>query len=93
MAKKFAGFKPETLQNKILPALGYSGPTDQASINKFLAANPAAAAKMGKYTMVARQMVEGKPIKAAEGVDVQEDENTLVTKDSEGKRVSGSDIT
>ena len=67
MAKKFAGFKPETLQNKILPALGYSGPTDQASINKFLAANPAAAAKMGKYTMAARQMVEGKPVNMAIG--------------------------
>ena len=62
MAKKFAGFKPETLTNKILPALGYNGPTDEKSINQFLAANPAAAAKMGKYTMAARQMVEGKPI-------------------------------
>ena len=68
MAKKFAGFKPETLQNKILPALGYDGPTDQKSINKFLAANPAAAAKMGKYTLAARRAVEGKPvIKAALG--------------------------
>ena len=62
MAKKFAGFKPETMHNKILPALGYSGPKDQKSINAFLAASPSAAAKMGKYTMIARQMVEGKPI-------------------------------
>jgi len=61
MAKKFAGFKPETMHNKILPALGYNGPKDQKSINAFLAASPSAAAKMGKYTMVARQMVEGKP--------------------------------
>ena len=60
MAKKFAGFKPETMEKKILPALGYNGPNDQKSINQFLAANPAAAAKMGKYTMAARQMVEGK---------------------------------
>ncbi len=67
MAKKFAGFKPETLQNKILPALGYNGPTDQKSVNQFLAANPAAAAKMGKYTMAARQMVEGKRIGAFKG--------------------------
>ena len=67
MAKKFAGFKPETLTNKILPALGYSGPTDEKSINQFLAANPAAAAKMGKYTMAARQMVEGRPIEANRG--------------------------
>ena len=67
MAKKFMGFKPETMTNKILPALGYNGPSDQKSINAFLAASPAAAAKMGKYTMAARQMVEGKPVGANKG--------------------------
>ena len=61
------GFKPETMTNKILPALGYNGPSDQKSINAFLAASPAAAAKMGKYTMAARQMVEGKPVGAKTG--------------------------
>ena len=64
MANKFAGFKPDTLTKKILPALGYNGPTDEKSINAFLAASPAAAAKMGKYTMLARQMVEGQPIQS-----------------------------
>lgn len=68
MAKKFLGFKPETMQNKILPALGYNGAMDQKSINAFLAASPAAAAKMGKYTMTARQMVEGKPVNANKGI-------------------------
>ena len=68
MAKKFAGFKPETMEKKILPALGYNGPNDQKSINDFLAANPAAAAKMGKYTMAARQMIEGKPMMNAGGM-------------------------
>ena len=67
MAKKFAGFKPETLQNKILPALGYNGPTDEKSINAFLASNPAAAAKMGKYTLAARRTIEGNPVKMAAG--------------------------
>ncbi len=57
MAKKFAGFKPETMQKKILPALGYDGPMTQAGINAFLAANPAAAAKMGKYTLAARRVM------------------------------------
>ena len=90
MAKKFAGFKPETLQNKILPALGYNGPTDQASINKFLASSPSAAARMGKFTMVARQMVEGKPIKAAPGTSVEETDETAGTT---GNVVTGSDIT
>ena len=69
MAKKFMGFKPETMTNKILPALGYNGPSDQKSINAFLAASPAAAAKMGKYTMAARQMVEGKPVNANRGLN------------------------
>ena len=74
MAKKFAGFKPETLQNKILPALGYNGPTDDKSINQFLAANPAAAAKMGKYTLAARRAVEGNPVKMADGGDTKDEE-------------------
>ena len=72
MAQKFVGFKPETIQNKILPALGYNGPTDEKSINLFLASNPAAAVKMGKYTMAARQMVEGKPIQANRGNAIQQ---------------------
>ena len=72
MAQKFVGFKPETIQKKILPALGYNGPTDEKSINLFLAANPAAAVKMGKYTMAARQMVEGKPIQANRGNAIQQ---------------------
>ena len=72
MAQKFVGFKPETIQKKILPALGYNGPTDEKSINLFLASNPAAAVKMGKYTMAARQMVEGKPIQANRGNAIQQ---------------------
>ena len=61
------GFKPETMAKKILPALGYDGPMDQKSIQTFLAASPAAAAKMGQYTMIAKQMVEGKPVNANKG--------------------------
>jgi hypothetical protein len=67
MAKKFMGFKPETMAKKILPALGYDGPMDQKSIQTFLAASPAAAAKMGQYTMIAKQMVEGRPVNANVG--------------------------
>ena len=61
------GFKPETMEKKILPALGYQGAMDQKSINAFLASSPSAAAKMGKYTMAARQMVEGRPVNAFTG--------------------------
>lgn len=60
------GFKPETMAKKILPALGYDGPMDSKSIQAFLAASPAAAAKMGKYTMAARRMVE-QPVNAKSG--------------------------
>ena len=61
------GFKPETMAKKILPALGYDGPMDSKSIQAFLAASPAAAAKMGKYTMAARRMVE-QPVNASDGL-------------------------
>ena len=70
MAKKFMGFKPETMAKKILPALGYDGPMDSKSIQAFLAASPAAAAKMGKYTMAARRMVE-QPVNANFGTSIQ----------------------
>jgi len=72
MAQKFVGFKPETLQKKILPALGYDGPSDEKSINLFLASSPSAAAKMGAYTMAARQMVEGKPVNANLGEQIRQ---------------------
>ena len=95
MAKKFMGFKPETMTNKILPALGYNGPRDQKSINAFLAASPAAAAKMGKYTMAARQMVEGKRINAATGFAALKNyaalpkEQKTVKAYNEARRASG----
>ena len=80
MAKKFAGFKTETLQNKILPALGYSGPMNQKSINAFLASNPAAAAKMGKYTLAARRAIEGQQVKMAEGGMTPYDNNMMMQR-------------
>ena len=67
MAKKFAGFKQAAMEKKILPALGYTGPMDQKSINAFLASNPGAAAKMGRYTLAARQRIEGNSMGMAEG--------------------------
>lgn len=67
MAKKFAGFKQAAMEKKILPALGYTGPMDQKSINAFLASNPGAAAKMGRYTLAARQRIEGNRMGMAEG--------------------------
>ena len=79
MAKKLVGFKPETLQKKVLPALGYNGPMDEKSINLFLASNPAAAARMGKFTLSARRIVEGSPMQMAEGGDTTTDEEEDTT--------------
>lgn len=67
MAKKFVGFKPEVMQKKILPSLGYKGAMDQKSINQFLAASPSAAAMMGQLTLAAKRLVE-KPVKANTGI-------------------------
>ena len=75
--------------------MGYSGPSDQKSINAFLAASPAAAAKMGKYTMAARQMVEGKRINAATGFAALKNyaalpkEQKTVKAYNEARRASG----
>ena len=76
MAKKFAGCKPETMQKKILPALGYDGPMTQAGINAFLAAHPAAAAKVSTYTLAARRVIEGAPVKMATGGDTTQPEDS-----------------
>lgn len=39
---------------------GYNGPADQDSVNQFLSANPAAAARMGKYKEAMSQMLNGR---------------------------------
>lgn len=41
---------------------GYQGPADQQSVDQFLASNPAAAARMGKYQEAMKQMVGGQTI-------------------------------
>ena len=59
--KKFAGFTPEQ-QYTLLTKQGYNGPADEASMAKFLAASPGAAAKMGQYAQIAQQRLAGKPM-------------------------------
>jgi hypothetical protein len=56
MAKKFLGFTPDQ-QYTLLGKLGYSGPKDEASMAKFLAASPSAASKMGEYTQKAQERI------------------------------------
>lgn len=42
---------------------GYQGPADQQSVDQFLASNPAAASRMGKYQEAMNQMVGSEPIR------------------------------
>lgn len=59
--KKFAGFTPQQ-QYTLLSKQGYTGPADEASMAKFLAASPSAASKMGEYAQIAQQRLAGKPM-------------------------------
>jgi len=66
MAMKFAGFSPEQYQ-LLAQKLGAPPNAQQDELDLFFASSPGAAAKMGRYTEVARQMVEGKPVNMANG--------------------------
>jgi hypothetical protein len=58
--EQFAGFTNAQFRT-ILGKLGYeSNSFDTDEVNKYLAANPNASAKLGQYTMIARQMVSNK---------------------------------
>ena len=59
--KKFAGFTPQQ-QYILLTKQGYSGPLNKAAMDKFLAASPSAASKMGEYAQIAQQRLAGKPM-------------------------------
>jgi hypothetical protein len=60
MAKQFAGFTPQQT-SVLLGKMGYTGSSDSKAMNEFLAASPAAAARLGKYTATAQQMLSGTP--------------------------------
>jgi len=52
-------FKPEAMQNKIAPALGYKGQYDEASFQKFLQDNPETSQKYEQYKTKAYAMAKG----------------------------------
>lgn len=78
--KQFIGFTPDQTFS-LLSRMGYDGPSDEASMDKFLMASPSAASQMGKYAEVAKKRVSGikPPVKMAEGgltpTQAQEDLN------------------
>ena len=82
---------------------GYNGPTDQASIDRFLASNPAAASRMGRYQETMQQMVNGRGVSGfAEGgfisgllgrLGVGSSDNTPTSNSSQGGGSSQSTTT
>ena len=75
--KKFLGFTPDQ-QFTLLSKMGYSGPKDKASMDQFMEANPAAAAKMGSYTQKALEKLNPQP-QFAEGGTVTPTSTTPTT--------------
>ena len=67
---KFAGFSQEqdqVLKRKVAEGLGLPPNAQQDEVDLFIASSPGASSKMGRYTDLARQMVEGKPLNMANG--------------------------
>ena len=64
MAKQFGGFTPQQTAT-LLQKMGYTGPADPKAMQQYLAASPAAAAKLGKYTETAQRMISGAPASQA----------------------------
>ena len=59
--KKFKGFTNQQTHT-LLKEMGFTGPAQKDDMDAFLASSPRAAAKIGRYTDIARQRVEGGPL-------------------------------
>ena len=59
--KKFKGFTNQQTHT-LLKEMGFTGPAQKDEMDAFLASSPRAAAKIGRYTDIARQRVEGEPL-------------------------------
>ena len=58
---KFKGFTTQQTY-QLLSELGYDGPANQEQMDAFIAATPSAGSMLGRYTEIAKQRVEGKPL-------------------------------
>ena len=59
--KKFKGFTNQQTHT-LLKEMGYTGPAQKDDMDAFLASSPSAASKLGRYTEIAKQRVEGGPL-------------------------------
>ena len=58
---KFKGFTTQQTY-QLLSELGYDGPANQEQMDAFIAATPSAGSMLGRYTEIAKQRVEGRPL-------------------------------
>ena len=58
---KFKGFTTQQTY-QLLSELGYDGPANKEQMDAFIAATPSAGSMLGRYTEIAKQRVEGKPL-------------------------------
>tara|TARA_R110000751_G_scaffold107339_1_gene203502 strand:+ start:913 stop:5379 length:4467 start_codon:yes stop_codon:yes gene_type:complete len=58
---KFKGFNNQQTY-QLLTELGYDGPARKEQMDAFIAATPSAGSMLGRYTEIAKQRVEGKPL-------------------------------
>lgn len=63
----FEGFTPQQ-QFSLMQKMGYSGAPDRDEMDKFLAASPHVAARLGKYSKVAQGMVRQTPAMSVGGL-------------------------
>ncbi len=92
--KKFKGFTNQQTHT-LLKEMGFTGPAQKDEMDAFLASSPRAAAKIGRYTDIARQRVEGEPLAPtgfAEGSSINagvvEKERQRATRGGKDARVS-----
>jgi hypothetical protein len=83
MAKTFKGFTNQQT-HQLLKELGFTGPAQKDEMDAFLASSPSAASKMGRYTEIAKQRVEGGPLS---GVGMQEGGSTTPEGYTEVSRI------
>src|SRR6056300_1179185 len=83
MAKTFKGFTNQQT-HQLLKEMGFTGPAQKDEMDAFLASSPSAASKMGRYTEIAKQRVEGGPLS---GVGMQEGGSTTPEGYTEVSRI------
>lgn len=71
--KQFKGFTPQQ-QFLLLGKMGYTGPQDQAEMNKFIQSSPEVAARMGKMAETAQKRLNPEKNFATGGAVVSEDQ-------------------